>query len=328
MKTFLIRLKNCANLFVPTFEHTRITSREFSTPLEAIAVLAATEISPFYVMDSNYSVSSIPTTPPKDTGIHIWGLASSTSQSIHHSIAMNHAGLWYYSGSAEFIEPQHFHIDKKVSIKCLPIFSVFRLVYDETIRFNYGISEITKKLSGSIWENHKTLAAKSRTQNFFILDADLEITDRSFISTVEKDEDYVNIWYVSNPFNNLVYGHGGPKFFHKRFFENKLPPIADMTLSFPVKIHKTCVGIHKYNWSAFSTWRTALREVFKLALAEDEASRHRHHIWLTHKGDDTLPFYKENTEGAFFGNLLHNKLHVSKINDYPFLEKLYLDSIR
>ncbi len=322
MLVFLIRLKNCANSFVPSFNYT-VVDRLFSNPLEAIAVLSYLTKEPFFVIDSNYSVNCLPETTPEYLGTHVWQLDEEESHFVHHSIAMKHAGLWYCNtlGNAGVID--HFHKDTNIVIRRNYIFETFRLFYDEP--FVTHLYQKSVRLKTRIYESHKHLSTVSTTNNFFVFDADLSLEDLRFLTTVEKDEDYVNIWYVKNPFNQLVYGHGGPKFFHKKFFDRESPPIADMTLSFPVKINTTCVGTHQYNWSAFSTWRTAFRETFKLSLASDEESKDRLHTWLNNKGDTSIPFYKQNLAGALAGHRASKDTPITKINNYFFLEKAYKD---
>lgn len=326
MLVFLIRLKNCANLFVPTFKHT-VVDRHFASPLEAIAVLSFFTKEPFFVVDSNYETSQLPVVTPLDLGTHVWHLYDEESHSIHHSIAMNHAGLWYCNTLGLVNKVDHYHKDPLVVLKRKPVFETFRLLYDEPYLPQYKDQKYLR-LETSIWESHKHLATLSNTDNFFVLDADLNLDTLDFLTTVEKDEDYVNIWYVKNPFNGLAYGHGGPKFFHKKFFEREKKPIADMTLSFPVKIHTTCVGTHQYNWSAFSTWRTAFRETFKLSRSIDLESKDRLKVWLNNTGDSTIPFYKQNLEGALAGySAAKDAMSATSINDYYFLEKIYKETL-
>lgn len=313
MRTFLVRLKGKANLFKPTFEH-ELLEREFNSVLEASAVLSLTVKEPFFLIDANYSIKELPKDLDKRPGLHAWCLSNTDNS--------KYGGLWLSVNQEVHNTIDYFNYSPNILLKKLPIFDVFRLVYDE---LEYETNFKTVVLTSTIWDNHKTLSSMSKTENFFVLDADLRLTDDSFLTDVEDDPTYVNLWYVQNPFNRLAYGHGGPKFFHKKFFEAATPPDGDMTMSFPIKIQNKNVGVHQYNWSAFSTWRTAFREAFKLTRQTDEESKERLLTWLD-VSDYNVEFSNDNAAGALAGHkLAKTDLRISKLNDYQFLERLFLN---
>jgi hypothetical protein len=187
----------------------------------------------------------------------------------------------------------------------------------------------TVQAVGSIYESHAHLAGLSETQNFWVLDGDFKFNgSHSFLmENFWPDElDYVHVWYVKNPINGLVYGHGGPKLFNKHHFAR--PPVSagvDVTLSVgrELKVHEECVGTHAFNWSAFSTWRTAVREAAKLSKSDDPDAKERLLAWTT-KADFNADFASYCLAGAKTGVFLANQtVNEGWINNYPYLRQLF-----
>lgn len=93
------------------------------------------------------------------------------------------------------------------------------------------------------------------------------------------------IFNALNPINGLEYGHMGMIAYNKRLvLENNAPGI-DFTLSQPHESVPILSGTAHYNQDAWTTWRTAFREVLKLRLFMDTQptleTEHRLNVWKT-----------------------------------------------
>lgn len=120
---------------------------------------------------------------------------------------------------------------------------------------------------------------------------------------------FTHVWHCRNPVNKLVYGHGGPKLFPR--LAQKIRRASDLKTDFTlsvgngVVVHPVCLGTHNFNWSAFSSWRTAAKECAKLKLAASSGNTEaesRLSIWLDETAaDKEQPFAIECLRGAHYG---------------------------
>jgi hypothetical protein len=122
--------------------------------------------------------------------------------------------------------------------------------------------------SQSIHDSHRQCANSSFTNQFMVIDADAVLLDTFRMTNIYetvKDQNFVYIFSAFNPVNDLEYGHGGIKVFQKKYFTNNNS--IDMSTSFggKVKSVKLTLNIHRFNTTAFHTWRTAFRECVKLS---------------------------------------------------------------
>jgi hypothetical protein len=132
----------------------------------------------------------------------------------------------------------------------------------------------------SIYESHKECASLSLTENFFVIDADNWLTDNPRYFVPDWDKHYIHLWDSRNP-NGLVYGHGGLKLFNKMHFSKSHLQFKDMTLTVgELKPHHRCLSEHRFNFSAYNTWRTAFRESHKLKTQTDKDSQDRLQVWI------------------------------------------------
>lgn len=188
--------------------------------------------------------------------------------------------------------------------------------------------------NGTIKQTHAFIGETATTDMVLVLDGDLVLDHgpfKMFPTEVFGEEDqFVHLWHVRNPINGLEYGHGGPKLFNREQLRTaEALSGVDMTTAFDkgMVIHTECVGTHKFNWSAGSTYRTAFRECAKLAHLvideEDEDARKesigRLNTWLTVANDEAE--YGEfclagATAGAAFAQ--QNET-LAQINDYSWL---------
>lgn len=188
--------------------------------------------------------------------------------------------------------------------------------------------------NGTIKQTHAFIGETATTDMVLILDGDLSLDPgpfKMFPTEVFGDEaEFVHLWHVRNPINGLEYGHGGPKLFNREQLRTAEALIGvDMTTTFDkgMVIHTECVGTHKFNWSAGSTYRTAFREAAKLTKIiideNDEDARtetaFRLNTWLTVASDEAE--YGEfclagATAGAAFAQQNDS---LAQINDYSWL---------
>lgn len=196
--------------------------------------------------------------------------------------------------------------------------------YPSVESFNFGTG---------ILDSHKKLAELSDTDMFVVFDADFVPMDELLTSRIPiGQEEMAHIWYAKNPINGLEYGHGGPKMFSRSAFTGMdSQSTVDVTTSSSAKkivIYTRAVGIHKFNWSAESTWRTAFREVAKLTwlLGADPNAEDRLKHWCE-VADMTQPFWEYCLAGALQGHLwantVNNQGEGQKINDFSWLSEKF-----
>jgi len=186
---------------------------------------------------------------------------------------------------------------------------------------------------GSILDSHREMAERSDSNLFIVFDADLVLEQALGLEEFNDwDEDYVHIWMVRNPINGLIYGHGGPKAFHKKAFLDLTHQVIDVTTSSNaqrIKLHNECVGIHRFNWSAESSFRTAFREAAKLTWAQNEEAKERLSIWLDDElVNDEEQFYEECLDGAQLGHEWAQSADESEkplLNNFMWLHKQFED---
>ena len=134
---------------------------------------------------------------------------------------------------------------------------------------------------------YQAAANASTTPWFFAVFAKLEVSP-NFDWNWQPDywqEPKHYIFNALNPINGLEYGHMGMIAYNKRLvLENNAPGI-DFTLSQPHESVPILSGTAHYNQDAWTTWRTAFREVLKLRLFMDTQptleTEHRLNVWKT-----------------------------------------------
>jgi len=93
------------------------------------------------------------------------------------------------------------------------------------------------------------------------------------------------IFNARNPVNGLEYGHMGMIAYNKQLVLENNSPGIDFTLSQPHESVPILSGVAYFNQDAWTTWRTAFREVLKLRLfmatQPTPETEHRLNIWLT-----------------------------------------------
>lgn len=140
---------------------------------------------------------------------------------------------------------------------------------------------------GTIFESHKHIASQCAGDRFYVVDADCWIVDSfKFNQDIDLTPKSVAVFRAKNPINGLVYGHGGIKLFSKDCFSAERLDRPDMTTSLAdsyIKVN-TIASEHRFNYSPYSTWRTAFREAVKLSSGinknnNDQESQDRLAMW-------------------------------------------------
>jgi hypothetical protein len=187
----------------------------------------------------------------------------------------------------------------------------------------------------NILDSHKELASRSDTDIFVVFDADFQL-DTELLNDEFKpwELDSVHVWYARNPVNGLEYGHGGPKAFNRNAFTKLDDRTVDVTTnasSSRLTVHRQCVGVHAFNWSPMSTWRTAFREAAKLSMGINtivDADQYKEAFfrldtWCKVAKPD-VDYGDLCTDGATCGRKwverVNNRADVLKINDFAWLE--------
>lgn len=195
---------------------------------------------------------------------------------------------------------------------------------------------LAKRIDGikGIHQAHIAAARKSFTRMFWVVDGDAEILDTFKFDYEAKELEMVYVWHSRNPVNGLVYGNGGVKLLPKKLTIEMDTSRIDMTTSISTlfKPMPEIANITAFNTDPFSTWRSAFRECTKLASSSidrqnDSETQQRLDTWCTL--NDAVPYgfyaYTGALAGRHYGQKnASNKEALSKINDFTWLEALWL----
>ncbi len=113
---------------------------------------------------------------------------------------------------------------------------------------------------------YKAAAERSDTPWFFAVFAKLEV-DVNFDWSWQPDyfqEPKHYIFHAKNPVNGLIYGHQAMIAYNKRLVLETIESGLDFTLSKAHEVVPILSGTAHYDQDAWTTWRTAFREVVKL----------------------------------------------------------------
>ena len=157
---------------------------------------------------------------------------------------------------------------------------------------------------------YKAAAELSDTAWFFAVFAKLELVE-NFDWAWQPDrlqEAKHYIFNSRNPVNGLEYGHMGMIAYNKQLVLGTIDSGLDFTLSKAHEVVPVLSGIAHYNQDAWTTWRTAFREVVKLKQFMETSptmeTEYRLGVWLytaaganaeysTAGAQDALRFYQE-----------------------------------
>ena len=134
---------------------------------------------------------------------------------------------------------------------------------------------------------YKAAAEKSTTPWFFAVFAKLEVAE-DFDWNWQPDywqEPKHYIFNARNPVNGLEYGHMGMIAYNKKLVLETIESGLDFTLSKAHEVVPILSGTAHFNQDAWTTWRTAFREVVKLkhfgTVSPTIETSHRLKKWLT-----------------------------------------------
>ena len=194
---------------------------------------------------------------------------------------------------------------------------------------------VVRRIDGvkGIYAAHKVAAIKSRTEHFWVVDADTLVLDEfNFNFKVDPVEfDVVHIWHSKNDINDAIYGNGGIKLLPKFLFDIEHTNKIDITtgLSDQIKILPELASIHCIGKTPYIAWRTGFREAVKLTLQDDAGSQRRLQSWMTKglskpNGGYAVLGAKAGNKYALSNSL--NKLKIAKINDYAWLHSQFKEA--
>ena len=183
---------------------------------------------------------------------------------------------------------------------------------------------------GTIFESHKHIASLCPGDRFYVVDADCWIVDSfNFDKQIELKPKSVAVFRAKNPINGLVYGHGGIKLFSKDCFSAERLDRPDMTTTLADSYIKVNIlaSEHRFNYSAYATWRTAFREAVKLSAGinknnNDQESQERLTMWCEAGIETEYGYFS--IQGARAGmRYSHSKKDPNKVNDFVWLEQQF-----
>jgi hypothetical protein len=175
-------------------------------------------------------------------------------------------------------------------------------------------------------------AAKASTSPwFFAVFAKLEV-EQDFDFNWQPDywqQPKHYIFNAKNPVNGLEYGHMGMIAYNKKLVMENNDPGIDFTLS---QLHESVPilsGTAHYNQDAWTTWRTAFREVVKLKLYNDAAptveTEYRLNKWLTVAAGDYSEYSKQGAEHAveYYNQVNGNHEELMKSFEWDWLRQYF-----
>ena len=152
---------------------------------------------------------------------------------------------------------------------------------------------------------YQEAARRSETPWFFAVFAKLEVLGGSFDWMWMPDyfqEPKHYIFNARNPVNGLEYGHMGMIAYNKNLVLANNTPGIDFTLTQPHESVPILSGIAYYNQDAWTTWRTAFREVVKLkhsmATEPTVETEYRLRVWCDENSLKFVEFAEWSIRGA------------------------------
>lgn len=137
-------------------------------------------------------------------------------------------------------------------------------------------------INGRVAAYHAAAAA-SNTPWAFNVFAKLYVSD-SFDWSWQPDRLQIPkhyIFHATNPVNGLTYGHQAAIAYNKKLVLANVGTGLDFTLDDEHEVVEMNSGEARFNTDAWSTWRTAFREVIKLCASDSHESKERLNTWLT-----------------------------------------------
>lgn len=221
------------------------------------------------------------------------------------------------------------------------MYDAFFLTYDEpngneNYEYNKKLCPNLKRVHGveGIFNAHMRCSSLSRTSRFWVIDGDTRLNSDIILNDLQPEKNYsTHIWYSKNPINDLEYGYGGIKLFHKRCFKKNINYI-DMTTSinqFGLKVIEKTISTTYFNTNPLITYRSAFRECAKLSSGliknhVKEETEYRLSIWCStgenrRYGRICLEGARDGREFGFKNINYPENLNI--INDYNKIKTLF-----
>lgn len=188
------------------------------------------------------------------------------------------------------------------------------------------------KSIGTIFESHKAIADSCTEDRFYVVDGDCWILDHfKFDRDIDLTQKSVAVYRAKNPINGLVYGHGGIKLFSRDCFGAERLDRPDMTTTLADAYIKVNVlaSEHRFNYTPYSTWRTAFREAVKLSSGinknnNDQESVDRLTMWCEAGIEAQYGYFSllGAKQGVIFAK--KHKNNLDKVNDFKWLEEQFI----
>lgn len=183
---------------------------------------------------------------------------------------------------------------------------------------------------------HKTAATLSKTDYFWVVDADNVIVpgfefDYRWPKT-ELPNNPVMVWRAVNSVNGLIYGYGGVKLLPRRAVLDMTGSPVDFTTSISDNfyINDEIASNTIIDTTPFEAWKAGFRECVKLTSriikhSNDKEDEERLETWTTVHRDSENGMYC--VSGALSGRdyavKCGNTESLNKINDFDWLERVF-----
>lgn len=223
------------------------------------------------------------------------------------------------------------------------MYDIFFISYDEDTadqnwRLIKGRMPHARRVHGikGIHNAHKCCASAAFTEMFWTIDGDTIIDDDFDLSFMPPiwDRGYLHLWYSRNPVNDLSYGYGSLKLWPRRSLLDFDGNWLDFTTTVGnIKVIDKVVATTHFNFSPYSTWKSAFRESIKLCLnvtnGDHGESLDRLMVWITK--ENMVPFSSDATVGAkqgvmYFVDNDGDLEALRRINDFEWLKTIYAES--
>lgn len=187
------------------------------------------------------------------------------------------------------------------------------------------------KAIGTIFESHKHIANLCNEDRFYVVDGDCWIVDSfNFDKQIELKPKSVAVFRAKNPVNGLVYGHGGIKLFSKDCFSAERLNGPDMTTTLADAYLKINIlaSEHRFNYSAYATWRTAFREAVKLSAGvikngNDTETKERLTMWCEAGNETQYGYFSIQGARQGVAYTLSENADFTLVNNFAWLESKF-----
>jgi hypothetical protein len=179
----------------------------------------------------------------------------------------------------------------------------------------------------------KAAASESKTNWFYAVFGKTEIVD-TFDFNYQPD--YLRhpanyVFHAYNPILDHSYGHDGVVMYDKNWVLNINEWDLDLTMSHHVVTIPTISCINRLDITAWSAWRTAFREAYKLSYYLDKQYRiddqYHLHLWLTRENTSAGKYSKLGANQGY-QYYLDNRQRDYKINDWDWLKELFNQTMK